>query len=322
MQPEKLHDALEKKQYERETRAEAQLYNAVGLADIPAHTSIALFTFDGKDPALLVGNNRFWTHSSEIGIRDQEQVNHCLRVPNHPFRVRFLNLMKQVDMTHGEQSMTFSEQGHYVRVMMSSLGANRKLVIYQAQFDDITMERAYDESEQRFDQIMRNLCLLYQHVFFLTAQQDTCEVLIGTQDWAEDEGDTCKGIGGFFAAYAEAMVYPADRARFLAYIDIMAGIEFMDNYLKNGEDFTAVYFYVPAFESAARSYGDEFLMIVEQSDEAQADDIQQSLRDAFHAQHVSVALGCIVCMTPIPDMDAIITKVDREMYKDKGKKKR
>lgn len=53
--------------------------------------------------------------------------------------------------------------------MMSRLGANRKLVIYQAQFDDITMERAYDESEQRFDQIMRNLCLLYQHVFFLTA---------------------------------------------------------------------------------------------------------------------------------------------------------
>lgn len=169
MQPEKLHDALEKQQYQCETRAEAQLYNTIGLTDIPAHASIALFTFDGENPALLMGNSRFWTHSSEIGIHDPEQVNHCLRVPNHPFRVRFLNLMKQVDMTHGEQSMTFSEQGHYVRVMMSRLGANRKLVIYQAQFDDITMERAYDESEQRFDQIMRNLCLLYQHVFFLTA---------------------------------------------------------------------------------------------------------------------------------------------------------
>ena len=38
--------------------------------------------------------------------------------------------------------------------------------------------------------------------------------------------------------------------------------------------------------------------------------------------HVSVTLGAIVSMTPIPDMDAIITKADREMYKDKGKKKR
>lgn len=68
--------------------------------------------------------------------------------------------------------------------------------------------------------------------------------------------------------------------------------------------------------------GDEFLMIVEQSDEAQADAIQQALREAFRTHHVSVALGALVSMTPILDMDAIITKVDREMYKDKGKKKR
>lgn len=68
--------------------------------------------------------------------------------------------------------------------------------------------------------------------------------------------------------------------------------------------------------------GDEFLMIVEQIDETQADTIQQVLREAFRTHHVSVALGTLVSMTPIPDMDAIITKVDREMYKDKGKKKR
>lgn len=71
-----------------------------------------------------------------------------------------------------------------------------------------------------------------------------------------------------------------------------------------------------------RMGGDEFLMIVEQIDETQADTIQQVLREAFHTHHVSVALGTLVSMTPIPDMDAIITKVDREMYKDKGKKKR
>lgn len=68
--------------------------------------------------------------------------------------------------------------------------------------------------------------------------------------------------------------------------------------------------------------GDEFLMIVEQLDETHVEEVQQSLREAFHTHHVSVALGTLVSMTPIPDMDAIITKVDREMYKDKGKKKR
>ena len=50
--------------------------------------------------------------------------------------------------------------------------------------------------------------------------------------------------------------------------------------------------------------------------------IIQSLRDAFRANNVSVALGHLTCMTPISDIDAIITKVDREMYKDKGRQKR
>ncbi len=71
-----------------------------------------------------------------------------------------------------------------------------------------------------------------------------------------------------------------------------------------------------------RMGGDEFLMIVEQLDETHVEEVQQSLREAFRTHHVSVALGALVSMTPIPDMDAIITKVDREMYKDKGKKKR
>lgn len=71
-----------------------------------------------------------------------------------------------------------------------------------------------------------------------------------------------------------------------------------------------------------RMGGDEFLMIVENIDAQQNEAIVQSMRDAFCTNGVSVALGCLVCMTPIPDMDAIITKVDREMYKDKGKMKR
>ena len=143
-------------------------------------------------------------------------------MPNHPLRVRFLNLMKQVELTRREQSMTFAEPEQYLRITMCKLGENKKLAIYQAQFDDITMERAYDAKEQRFDQIMRNLCLLYQHVFFLHAQQDTCEVLVGTHRWPGSDAAGGGSIGSFFAAYAKEMVYPADRARFFAYIDMHA----------------------------------------------------------------------------------------------------
>lgn len=68
--------------------------------------------------------------------------------------------------------------------------------------------------------------------------------------------------------------------------------------------------------------GHVFLMIVEHADGQKTVAIIQSLRDAFRANNVSVALGHLTCMTPISDIDAIITKVDREMYKDKGRQKR
>ena len=71
-----------------------------------------------------------------------------------------------------------------------------------------------------------------------------------------------------------------------------------------------------------RMGGDEFLMIVEDIDEPRTAALIAKMREMFTAHHVSVAIGYLVCLTPVFDMDAIITKVDREMYKDKGRQRR
>lgn len=71
-----------------------------------------------------------------------------------------------------------------------------------------------------------------------------------------------------------------------------------------------------------RMGGDEFLMIVENIDEPRTAALIAKMRETFAAHHVSVAIGYLVCLTPVFDMDAIITKVDREMYKDKGRQRR
>lgn len=63
-------------------------------------------------------------------------------------------------------------------------------------------------------------------------------------------------------------------------------------------------------------------MIVEDIDEMRTASLVQTMRESFAAHHVSVALGSLVLLTPILDMDAVITKVDREMYKDKGHRHR
>ncbi|WP_158558747.1 EAL domain-containing protein [Mitsuokella sp. AF21-1AC] len=220
MTPETLHERCEKGQYVLETRAEARLYNEIGLADIPAHVAVALFVFDGENPSMLAGNEWFWNHSREYGVRDLRQMNQALHTANHPLRVRFLQHRRKVELLGRPQTMTFAEHERYFRVTLSRLAADHHLAIYQAQFHNVNMERQYDAKVRRFDTIMHNLCLMYQNVFFLNLQQDTCESLVGTHSWLAPDRDIHAGIHDFLTAYARRMVYPTDRSRFLAYASV------------------------------------------------------------------------------------------------------
>lgn len=217
MTHEALHACYERGQYVIETRAEAQLYNQIGLADLPAHEAIALFSFDGDTPSMLAANEVFWHQSRDFGVRDLHQMNQYLSIEDHPFRVRFLCQQKKVEALGRAQTITFAERDHYFYITLSKLAANHELSVYQARFFNITAEKQYEDKVWRFDQIMHNLYLMYQNVFFLNLQQDTCEVLAGTHIWLEEDRDIYRGIRAFFAAYARRMVYPADRSRFLAY---------------------------------------------------------------------------------------------------------
>ena len=67
-----------------------------------------------------------------------------------------------------------------------------------------------------------------------------------------------------------------------------------------------------------RMGGDEFLLIREIDAPKEAEELIHSLKDRYKARGISVALGAVTCRTPIPDVDQILTQVDRKMYKDKG----
>lgn len=219
MTPETLYAACEKGRYAVESRAESRLYCQVGRAEIPADEAVAFFTFDGKEPSLLSGNDMFWGSSPAFGIRDRQQANHCLHMANHPFRVHILHQIEKVDAARTAQMTTFMAFGRSYRVTMRKIASARSLRIYQAQFDEVTVERQYDERTHQLDVILRNLCRVYQNVFLLKGQEDTCEVLVGTQEWLPTSEVHHAGTAPFFAAYAREMVYPADRARFLAFAD-------------------------------------------------------------------------------------------------------
>ena len=60
-----------------------------------------------------------------------------------------------------------------------AIASAQALHIYQAKFEDITEELQYDDKVRQTDDVMRNLCRMYQNVFFLDVQEDICDVLVG-----------------------------------------------------------------------------------------------------------------------------------------------
>ena len=62
-----------------------------------------------------------------------------------------------------------------------------------------------------------------------------------------------------------------------------------------------------------RMGGDEFLMVEEVQDDAQADDICAQLHDRFRTAGISIALA----RTPIDNIDTVLAKADRRMYQEK-----
>ena len=66
-----------------------------------------------------------------------------------------------------------------------------------------------------------------------------------------------------------------------------------------------------------RMGGDEFLMVITDMNQEQADELIEQLKKRFQKCHLSMAFGAAIQTTPIMNVDTIITEADGEMYKDK-----
>ena len=63
--------------------------------------------------------------------------------------------------------------------------------------------------------------------------------------------------------------------------------------------------------------GDEFMLVARNIDKTQALRIIRDLRARYRSRGISMALGYIVCQTPIVNIDDVLSQVDQKMYADK-----
>ena len=70
-------------------------------------------------------------------------------------------------------------------------------------------------------------------------------------------------------------------------------------------------------ERVFRMGGDEFLLVVENITKQEADAMLKELRATYAHQHVSVAIGCTVQVSPLRSIDTILSEADALMYENK-----
>lgn len=69
-----------------------------------------------------------------------------------------------------------------------------------------------------------------------------------------------------------------------------------------------------------RMGGDEFILAVEGREEKEIQDLMSRLREEFTKAGISMALGMAFRLSPITDIDQLITEADGAMYRDKRKR--
>lgn len=70
-------------------------------------------------------------------------------------------------------------------------------------------------------------------------------------------------------------------------------------------------------ERVFRMGGDEFLLVIENITKQEADAMLKELRATYARQHVGVAIGCTVQVSPLRSIDTILSEADALMYENK-----
>ena len=201
-----------------ETRAEAQLFDQAGLIDLNQPIPISIVRDDTQEMTMLQANGLYLESLHSIGTRDVQRVNVNLRSAYFPMNEKFRRFADRLRMTGQWETMTYVDDGQYVRLKAKEIATVDKESIYQVGLYNISAEEALDDANaHRFDRLLRNVLLTYDAIWYLNLDENLVEIIetltsirVGTQ---------FHNVASALRQFAGHYVHPSDRERFLAFTD-------------------------------------------------------------------------------------------------------
>lgn len=201
-----------------ETRAEAQLFDQAGLIDLNQPIPISIVRDDTQEMTMLQANGLYLESLHSIGTRDVQRVNVNLRSAYFPMNEKFRRFADRLRMTGQWETMTYVDDGQYMRLKAKEIATVDKESIYQVGLYNISAEEALDDANaHRFDRLLRNVLLTYDAIWYLNLDENLVEIIetltsirVGTQ---------FHNVASSLRQFAGHYVHPSDRERFLAFTD-------------------------------------------------------------------------------------------------------
>lgn len=201
-----------------ETRAEAQLFDQAGLIDLNQPIPVSIVRDDTQEMTMLQANGLYLESLHSIGTRDVQRVNVNLRSAYFPMNEKFRRFADRLRMTGQWETMTYVDDGQYMRLKAKEITTVDKESIYQVGLYNISAEEALDDANaHRFDRLLRNVLLTYDAIWYLNLDENLVEIIetltsirVGTQ---------FHNVASALRQFTSHYVHPSDRERFLAFTD-------------------------------------------------------------------------------------------------------
>ena len=201
-----------------ETRADAQLFDQAGLIDLNQPIPISIVHDDTQEMTMLQANGLYLESLHSIGTKNVQRVNANLRSAYFPMNEKFRRFADRLKMTGQWETMTYVDDGQYMRIKAKEIATVDKESIYQVGLYNISAEEALDDANaHRFDRLLRNVLLTYDAIWYLSLDENLVEIIetltsirVGTQ---------FHNVASALRQFAGHYVHPSDRERFLAFTD-------------------------------------------------------------------------------------------------------
>lgn len=195
------------------------MLNRAGLIDVSQSSPVAIVADDSQNVQFLQINDAYLKSLQSIGTKNVTDSNLFLRSRNFPMHQKFRHFADKAQKSGQPETMTYVDNGQYMQVPLKTVAQAGQRCIHQAELYNISLdEAARDKQSRRFDNLLRNILLTYEGIWYLDMERRVLEIIEPlTSD--QQVGETNPDIDGTFRHFAEYFVHPKDRERFLHFTD-------------------------------------------------------------------------------------------------------